>query len=749
MMRIVFSISIFFALVSNSLAQGSNIREEVYVHLNSDYLIVGESILFSAYCRGESTGQLSDLSKVLYVELVGEKGAVFQEKIRLDHGVGSGELFLNSLIPTGKYYLFAYTRWMKNFGDYHQSEVVIINPYEDYKVPVDSSKKSFKLDLRPATGKYVSEVENVVGYQLTGGDQQELWKGKVVNANGDKILDFTFDQFGLGKFLFTPSLKESYQVILEDNKGNFHFQDMELSAGGGSTILLEHSRYNLDVQVSSYPDMNEFGRLVITSLDRSMTYYDRSVNLNSQNRIKRDQIDNDEVVVELYSENDELFASRVWYFDVPSVTVSESDVNYPTRTALNLTKNIPEGQYSVSVRKCAEGKSATKSSVILDQSDLSRFSDYVDLSTYFNTKNLDQIDLESLLLVASQEVGSSKIKTTESIHLLPEFREELISGKLFDANKTPLPNQFVALTIPGEVFQLRIAQTDNNGAFTLPFKSQLSEINGYIVALDTSSSNYVVLDDMFMSSYPKLDYKLKALEKDQVADIIARSIRSQIQNTFFVELPESLDSSKWLPQIPFDQSYILDEYTRFKTLKETFVEYILAVNVRENRPYKIRTWTDFNLKSDQKPPLVLLDGVPVPHDQLLEFSPYNIEKIEVLKDRYFLGPYIADGVVSLTTKPGSFKDFDFPDNYEVVKIKELRSTIGEINQNVTNTLNLPDQRDQLYWASDLTVSSEESTEISFTSSDVPGKYEMVIEGFTEEGKPYSIIEFFNVVQPVN
>ncbi|NQZ78710.1 MAG: hypothetical protein HRT61_21735 [Ekhidna sp.] len=125
--RSIISLFISFVIIQLSFTQ-KNVQEDVYLHLNAHTLVSGETLLFSAYCKSKLTNLPSDLSKILYVELIGEnETTVFQQKIKLQDGRGGGSFFISSLIPTGNYQLLAYTRWMKNFGSYLNTEVEIRN----------------------------------------------------------------------------------------------------------------------------------------------------------------------------------------------------------------------------------------------------------------------------------------------------------------------------------------------------------------------------------------------------------------------------------------------------------------------------------------------------------------------------------------------------------------------------------------------------------------------------------------------
>lgn len=101
---------------SNNYRSGI-LQEKVFVHLDKPFYMTGEIIWCKLYCvEGYSHRPLS-VSKVAYVELLdGDNKPVFQGKVLLSDGQGSGSFYLTTSINSGTYRLRAYTNWMKNTG---------------------------------------------------------------------------------------------------------------------------------------------------------------------------------------------------------------------------------------------------------------------------------------------------------------------------------------------------------------------------------------------------------------------------------------------------------------------------------------------------------------------------------------------------------------------------------------------------------------------------------------------------------
>lgn len=96
-------------------------KEKVYVHLDKDKYILGDTIWYKAYMMDGLTGGASLLSGIVYIELFDGNGELVQQS-RLQAVVGSahGEFNLDpEKVGSGRFFLRAYTHWMKNFGEDH------------------------------------------------------------------------------------------------------------------------------------------------------------------------------------------------------------------------------------------------------------------------------------------------------------------------------------------------------------------------------------------------------------------------------------------------------------------------------------------------------------------------------------------------------------------------------------------------------------------------------------------------------
>ncbi|MBS1604309.1 MAG: hypothetical protein JST42_16705 [Bacteroidetes bacterium] len=121
--------------VTQAVSAVSPIQEKIFVHTDKDTYLAGEILWFSTYVLDAASKRPLSLSKVAYVEIISsEQRPVFQGKIALDQGHGSGSFQLPYSVRSGNYLLRAYTSWMKNSGpqSFFEKYITIINTLLDY-----------------------------------------------------------------------------------------------------------------------------------------------------------------------------------------------------------------------------------------------------------------------------------------------------------------------------------------------------------------------------------------------------------------------------------------------------------------------------------------------------------------------------------------------------------------------------------------------------------------------------------------
>ena len=206
-------------------------QEKVYLHIDNTCYFVGDTIWYKGYVTRSDRGTLTNLSRILYVELLTPDGyLVERQQLPLTDGTAHGAFTLTDSLYAGYYELRAYTRWMLNFGknehphsqyteDMFYNEQMAKDFFRDYDklysrvfpvfdkpqeaghYPKDmtlrpmrryykSRKGKPEIDLRfyPEGGHLVEGTDNRIAFELNDEDGQHLQAElSVRNSNGQEV----------------------------------------------------------------------------------------------------------------------------------------------------------------------------------------------------------------------------------------------------------------------------------------------------------------------------------------------------------------------------------------------------------------------------------------------------------------------------------------------------------------------------------------------------------------------------------
>ena len=106
------------ALEQSSVSQ---LQEKVYIHTDNQCYFVGDTLWYKAYVVQAGNLQPTNMSRLLYVELLSPDGLLVERQTIVVNpkGFTCGQFELKDSLYSGYYELRAYTRWMLNFNVYH------------------------------------------------------------------------------------------------------------------------------------------------------------------------------------------------------------------------------------------------------------------------------------------------------------------------------------------------------------------------------------------------------------------------------------------------------------------------------------------------------------------------------------------------------------------------------------------------------------------------------------------------------
>ena len=351
-------------------------------------------------------------------------------------------------------------------------------------------------------------------------------------------------------------------------------------------------------------------------------------------------------------------------------------------------------------------------------------------------------------------IESSKIETNNSVInlknkmiFLPELRGELISGTVVKKDTNlPVEDVKVSLSITGKDNVFKMATTNNLGQFYFNLSEKYKQAVATIQLLNNNENYSINLETQTPLDYSHLkfiDYKITKTANNY---ILQQSINNQIENAYGSVKPSetvksSLENSFYNSK---EISYNLDDFTRFPTVKETIVEIVdvLTVKQRKGNAFLEVIWANRTYDSGLLP-LVIFDGIIIQdHNEIINYNANKIQTINVVREKYLYGTKLFEGIISFSSVNGDFSKQSASDtSVKMALLKPLDKKIyfKQVYDTSTNLKRIPDFRTQLLWLPNLEISSK-TKHIDFFTSDVSGTFEISLEGFTINGNAVSLKE---------
>jgi len=753
------------------------LQEKLYVHTDKNFYVPGEICWFRIYDVDASFHRPLNISKIAYVELLDRSNnSVLQEKVSLKTGEEGGSFVIPATIPSGNYRFRAYTRWMKNFSaDYFfEKSIRIANPRP--AMPDTSSTVAVQYDIQffPEGGDLLQQVESKVAFRITDAYGKGIpVSGLLLDNQQDTLLKFETQQMGLGHFIFTPSGSGLYKALIHLPGGQQVVKELPLALARGYAMKLERGdkgQLGITVRSAGIPDQSRVYLFVHT---RGLLKKSESGTLKNGQAFFS-------VSPEVLSDG----ISQFTVFDYNGNPVSERlFFKYPVK---RLQIEVNAGQTEFSVRRevnldlastGADGKPEMADMSLsvyrldslqrLDESDISHYLYLVsDLGGgiespeyYFSEKNGSrEADMDNLMLTHGWRrfIWNDLLKKeTTGNPYAPEYNGHILEGKLLNS-KTGAPVPFINtyLSVPSARTQFRVSSSDSSGHV----KFELNDFYGsQEIILQTNpnedSSSHFEMESPFSKEYSK-SAALPGYSADiNSYDLSDRAVQSQVQRIYHgMELQQfkmqDIDSSDFYYRA--DEGYSLDDFTRFQTMEEVIREYVVSSNVVNRKDkFHLYIFDAASRKFFSDEPLILLDGVPIfESDKLFRLDPLKIRRLDLIAAKYFLGYQSFAGIINCKTYHGDLDGFEMDPRATVLDYPGMQAQRQfftpkyETEQEVNSRI--PDFRTLLYWTPQIKTDMEGKGKLRFYTSDLPGKYAVVVQGITATGASGSRVIYFTV-----
>jgi hypothetical protein len=183
-------------------------------------------------------------------------------------------------------------------------------------------------------------------------------------------------------------------------------------------------------------------------------------------------------------------------------------------------------------------------------------------------------------------------------------------------------------------------------------------------------------------------------------------------------------------------------------MSDIFIEFIASARIRRTNEGNRFSMLNNSLDNYSTNILVLLDNIPVTdHELMINYNPLLIKTIDMYFGQYFFGRHTFDGIISFYTYKNDYPGIKFGENTQVFDFEGARPyryfyTPKYDETSVSSPL--PDFRHTLLWEPDVQTNGQHTVVIPFTTSDIAGEYQIIVEGFTIDGQPLRGVARFRV-----
>lgn len=173
-------------------------------------------------------------------------------------------------------------------------------------------------------------------------------------------------------------------------------------------------------------------------------------------------------------------------------------------------------------------------------------------------------------------------------------------------------------------------------------------------------------------------------------------------------------------------SYDLDEYTKFKSVREILIEFVRGVKRdKVNGVNQLFVLEPEMREYSRWSALVLLDGMPVFNiEDILEYDARLLKYVKIYTDRYTFGGTIYGGIISFTSQKGLLSNFNLQSMPHLVSYSFPQDHPAFITPN-------DPQAGTIFWNPDLEYST--GSTVSIQAPSTPGIYQILIQGVDASG----------------
>lgn len=332
---------------------------------------------------------------------------------------------------------------------------------------------------------------------------------------------------------------------------------------------------------------------------------------------------------------------------------------------------------------------------------------------------------------------------------LPEYEGHIITGQVIGLNNTnsDLKNLSSSIGVLGDDIKFVQGMHLNNGEALFLFGGIYGQ-QKIVTSVENEDNLRMDIISPYSESLPTSLPVLKILPSN--SHLLDRSVYLQLSELLHHEKINSPDLTDNYYHLSYKASYDLDEYTRFNTMQQTFIEFVTRLSTRTvDGKTRIRVIREEDGRYNSGNTLVLLDGIPIyDHEMIMDYNPHLIKKINIYTGKYIFGGKAYTCMVSFITHRKDLPAFELGNNSQLTIYEFPYLSESFVTTNYSDVKGVssrkPDLRHTLYWNPFIESSPSNDMPIQFYTSDLEGEFKVEMTGITKDGNIITTTTYFYV-----
>ena len=335
--------------------------EKAYLHTDKDWYTPNETIWFKGYITVEN--QLTELSKVIYVDLLNSKDSVVIKTMwKLNKNSFKGDISLPSTLVEGKYKLRIYSMWMLNTPEMIDEKIIQIlspTPAITNSKTINNANK-YKVYLFPEGGHLINGLNNKLAIKITDREGIPINNATISLENETGTILKSTQPFhqGMGSFEFIPDRAINYKLTVKID-GVKYIPDFPAIEEKGITIQvnpLNNSRifYSINRQETTEKNIPE---VIVIAHMNGVSFYTEKIKLEeltTGGAILKKDLPHGVLSLTVFNDNMIPLAERLVFIKKvqsinPQIVVEKTNLQAKGKNTVRLSFPIDSVNVSVSV----------------------------------------------------------------------------------------------------------------------------------------------------------------------------------------------------------------------------------------------------------------------------------------------------------------------------------------------------------------------------------------------------------------